>query len=65
MTFLAFKVVEEPWWGNFQTDFVWFHRPLSAYWKAITKTGLKIVEFEEPGATLYDCPAAVLFLLEK
>lgn len=66
MTSLAFKVVEEPQrWGNFKTGFIWFHRPLSAYWKAITQSGLKIVEFEEPGAKIYDCPTAVLFLLEK
>ena len=38
----------DPPWGHFSSSFIWFHRPLSDYWKAFTASGLDVVEFEEP-----------------
>jgi hypothetical protein len=65
LMFVGYRVSEEPWWGKFETPFIAYHRPLSSYWKAIVEAGLAIKKFEEPGKSLYDCPCAVLFLLEK
>ena len=38
---------------NFRTwyNFLWFHRPLSDYWKAFAAAGLAVVGFEEPRLT--------------
>jgi ubiquinone/menaquinone biosynthesis C-methylase UbiE len=44
------KCVDPPW-GHFKTDFLWFHRPLSDYWKAFTAAGFAVVGFEEPRVT--------------
>ena len=44
------KCVEPPW-GHFTSDFIWFHRPLSHYWKAFKASGFDIIEFEEPRIT--------------
>ncbi len=44
------KVVEPPW-GHFTSDFIWFHRPLSDYWKAFTSAGFAVTRFEEPRLT--------------
>jgi hypothetical protein len=41
----------DPPWGHFKTDFHWFHRPLSDYWKAFTAAGFAVVGFEEPRVT--------------
>jgi SAM-dependent methyltransferase len=41
----------DPPWGHFKTDFLWFHRPLSDYWKAFTAAGFAVVDFEEPRVT--------------
>lgn len=41
------KCVDEPW-GHFTSEFIWFHRPLSDYWKAFVAAGFRIAEFEEP-----------------
>jgi SAM-dependent methyltransferase len=41
----------DPPWGHFTTDFLWFHRPLSDYWKAFTAAGFAVVGFEEPRVT--------------
>lgn len=38
----------DPPWAHFTSDFVWFHRPLSDYWKAFRRTGFDVVDFEEP-----------------
>jgi hypothetical protein len=38
----------DPPWGHFRHEFVWFHRPLSDYWKAFTAAGFAVVAFEEP-----------------
>ncbi|MGE4132877.1 MAG: class I SAM-dependent methyltransferase [Bdellovibrionales bacterium] len=37
-------------WGPFDSDFIFFHRPLSQYWKAFREAGLEIVDFDEPVA---------------
>jgi len=41
----------DPPWGYFKSDFIWFHRPLSDYWKAFTAAGFDVVDFEEPRIT--------------
>jgi ubiquinone/menaquinone biosynthesis C-methylase UbiE len=38
----------DPPWGHFTSDFIWFHRPLSDYWKAFRSAGFRVLEFEEP-----------------
>jgi len=35
-------------WGQFRSDFIWFHRPLSGYWKAFRAAGFDVIDFEEP-----------------
>lgn len=44
------KFVDPPW-GHFRANFIWFHRPLSDYWKAFRGVGFLIEEFEEPRLT--------------
>jgi ubiquinone/menaquinone biosynthesis C-methylase UbiE len=41
------KCIDPPW-GHFKDEFLWFHRPLSDYWKAFTAAGFAVVGFEEP-----------------
>jgi ubiquinone/menaquinone biosynthesis C-methylase UbiE len=41
----------DPPWGHFRSEFHWFHRPLSDYWKAFTAAGFAVVDFEEPRLT--------------
>jgi ubiquinone/menaquinone biosynthesis C-methylase UbiE len=41
------KMVDPPW-GHFTSDFIWFHRPLSTYWKAFVSAGFTVVDLEEP-----------------
>ncbi len=41
----------DPPWGHFQDDFVWFHRPLSYYWKVFQSAGFRVSDFEEPRIT--------------
>jgi ubiquinone/menaquinone biosynthesis C-methylase UbiE len=38
----------DPPWGHFTSDFIWFHRPLSDYWKAFRSAGFIVLDFEEP-----------------
>jgi hypothetical protein len=38
----------DPPWGHFTSDFIWFHRPLSDYWKAFRAAGFTVVDLEEP-----------------
>lgn len=38
----------DPPWGHFTSEFIWFHRPLSDYWKAFKVAGFEVLEFEEP-----------------
>ena len=44
------KCIELPW-GHFTSEFIWFHRPLSDYWKAFKSSGFDIVDFDEPRLT--------------
>ena len=44
------KCVDPPW-AHFTSDFIWFHRPLSDYWKAFKNSGFDVVDFEEPRLT--------------
>ena len=41
------KVIDPPW-RHFTSEFIWFHRPLSDYWKAFTAAGFSIDRFDEP-----------------
>ena len=38
----------DPPWKHFTSHFVYFHRPLSDYWKAFRGAGFDVVDFEEP-----------------
>ncbi len=38
----------DPAWGHFTSEFIWFHRPLSDYWKTFRGAGFEVVDFEEP-----------------
>jgi ubiquinone/menaquinone biosynthesis C-methylase UbiE len=38
----------DPPWAHFRSEFIWFHRPLSDYWKAFMAAGFAVVDFEEP-----------------
>ena len=38
----------DPPWKHFRRDFIWFHRPLSDYWKAFVGAGFAVEAFEEP-----------------
>jgi SAM-dependent methyltransferase len=73
------KCIDPPW-AHFTEDFIWFHRPLSDYWKAFKATGFVVVDFEEPRITadryhlakterqLKDCqtrPTSVAFKVQK
>lgn len=41
----------DPPWGHFSSSFIWFHRPLSSYWKAFRQAGFSVADMEEPRAT--------------
>ena len=51
LAILPRKEMHRPPWGHFTSDFIWFHRPLSEYWKAFTAAGFDVVDFEEPRIT--------------
>jgi hypothetical protein len=40
----------DPPWGHFEREFIWFHRPLSEYWRAFRETGFLGDRFEQPRA---------------
>ena len=44
------KCIDPPW-GHFKDEFLWYHRPLSGYWKAFAAAGFAVVGFEEPWVT--------------
>jgi ubiquinone/menaquinone biosynthesis C-methylase UbiE len=44
------KCIEPPW-AHFTSNFIWFHRSLSDYWKAFMAAGFAVVDFEEPRIT--------------
>ncbi|HXK39353.1 MAG TPA: methyltransferase type 11, partial [Candidatus Paceibacterota bacterium] len=73
------KCIDPPW-AHFTSDFTWFHRPLSDYWKAFIAAGFAVVDFEEPRITedrhhlieteralkkSQACPYSVAFRLQK
>jgi ubiquinone/menaquinone biosynthesis C-methylase UbiE len=73
------KCIDPPW-AHFRSEFIWFHRPLSDYWKAFIAAGFAVVDFEEPRITedryhLVEtewalkksraCPYSVAFRLQK
>lgn len=41
------RCVDSPW-AHFKREFVWFHRPLSRYWKAFRAAGFSVEGLEEP-----------------
>ena len=41
----------DPPWGHFRSDFIWFHRPLSHYFKVFLEIGFTLTDFEEPHIT--------------
>jgi SAM-dependent methyltransferase len=41
----------DPPWKHFQSEFIWFHRPLSHYWKAFLAAGFEVIDFDEPHIT--------------
>lgn len=70
----------DPPWAHFTSEFTWFHRPLSDYWKAFISAGFAVVDFEEPRVTpdryhlveseralikSQACPYSVAFKLHK
>jgi ubiquinone/menaquinone biosynthesis C-methylase UbiE len=42
------KKCTDPPWAHFKSEFIWFHRPLSDYWKAFLAAGFVVVDFDEP-----------------
>lgn len=77
--FTRAKKVDPPW-KHFRDEFIWFHRPLSDYWKVFRRAGFRVVEFDEPHLTpdrehlaeserrrfsYTTRPMSVIFLLEK
>ena len=40
-----------PPWAHFTSEFIWFHRPLSFYWKSFITAGFNVNDFEEPHLT--------------
>ncbi|MBL1218629.1 MAG: class I SAM-dependent methyltransferase [Planctomycetes bacterium] len=40
----------DPPWNHFKHDFVWYHRPLSDYWRAFKAAGFEVEDFDEPHA---------------
>ncbi len=51
------KCIDPPW-RHFTSEFIWFHRPLSDYWKAFKTSGFDVVDFEEPRVTQDKCHLA-------
>lgn len=41
------KIVDPPW-AHFQSDFIWFHRPLADYWRGFTSAGFAVEDLDEP-----------------
>lgn len=48
--FQPLKRIDPPW-AHFTSEFIWFHRPLSDYWKAFRGAGFQVIDFEEPRLT--------------
>lgn len=41
------EVEEEPW-SHFSTPFLFYHRPLSGYWRSFLAAGFAVADFDEP-----------------
>ncbi|MFA4987772.1 MAG: methyltransferase domain-containing protein [Candidatus Brocadiia bacterium] len=48
----------DPPWAHFKTTFIWFHRPLSVYWRAFRDAGFVVDELDEPHITPERYPLA-------
>jgi SAM-dependent methyltransferase len=48
----------DPPWNHFKSEFIWFHRPLSDYWRAFRAAGFDVVDFDEPRITSGRCNQA-------
>ena len=71
--------LEDPPWGTLSAPIVFYHRPLSAYWRAFRKARFEVMDFDEPVVAAeppegYDLtrlqsarmrPLSVAFLLRK
>lgn len=44
------RQLDEPW-GGFDAHFIWFHRPLAAYWRAFVDAGFDVIDLDEPHIT--------------
>lgn len=42
------RKVDDPPWNHFTNPFVWYHRPLSHYWRAFKEAGFTVDDFDEP-----------------
>jgi ubiquinone/menaquinone biosynthesis C-methylase UbiE len=38
----------DPPWGHFTSEFIWFHRPVSTYWKEFVSAGFGVLDLDEP-----------------
>lgn len=48
-TFPYFDEVQaEEAWGPFESSFLYYHRPLSAYWRRFREAGFEVMDFDEP-----------------
>lgn len=46
--YFARRRCTDPPWGHFSRHFIWYHRPLSDYWRAFLAAGFVVEAFEEP-----------------
>ena len=44
--FDSFEGTEE--WGHFTSPFIFYHRPLSHYWRVFNAAGFRVLDFDEP-----------------
>ena len=42
------RTCSDPPWAHFTSEFIWFHRPLSDYWKAFRRQGLSWSTLRNP-----------------
>jgi len=51
MSYFEEHELEEEPWSHFSSPFIFYHRPLSGYWRAFLSAGLEVTEFDEPVVT--------------
>lgn len=44
------KQIDAPW-KHFQSEFIWYHRPLEDYWRQFRSSGFHVTEMREPRIT--------------